>query len=132
MTTIYHPAEMVTLTRGAQSGVGGMREVTTVPVIPNELVPFQPALHGVGQPGIPDAPCVRAGMVSRGALFARLAEAERVVQVSALAGSGIWATVAPPPGDTPMFSAWAGFAVLAGYAAVAMAAGLVVFFRRDA
>jgi len=50
----------------------------------------------------------------------------------ALAGSGIWATVAPPPGDTPMFSAWAGFAVLAGYAAVAMAAGLVVFFRRDA
>ena len=50
----------------------------------------------------------------------------------ALAGSGIWATVGPRPGDTPMFSAWAGFAVLAGYAAVAMAAGLVVFFRRDA
>jgi ABC-type transport system involved in multi-copper enzyme maturation permease subunit len=50
----------------------------------------------------------------------------------ALAGSGIWATVAPAPGSTPMFSAWAGFAVLVGYAAVAMAAGLVVFFRRDA
>ena len=50
----------------------------------------------------------------------------------ALAGSGIWATVAPSPGSTPTFSAWAGFAVLAGYAAVAMAAGLVVFFRRDA
>jgi ABC-type transport system involved in multi-copper enzyme maturation permease subunit len=31
-----------------------------------------------------------------------------------------------------MFSPWAGFAVLAGYAVVAMAAGLVVFFRRDA
>ena len=50
----------------------------------------------------------------------------------ALAGSGIWATVGPARGDTPMFSAWAGFAVLAGYAAVAMAGGLVVFFRRDA
>jgi ABC-2 type transport system permease protein len=50
----------------------------------------------------------------------------------ALAGSGIWATVAQPPGETPMFSPWVGFAVLAGYAAVAMAAGLVVFFRRDA
>ena len=50
----------------------------------------------------------------------------------ALAGSAIWATVPPSPGSTPMFSPWAGFAVLAGYAVVAMAAGLVVFFRRDA
>jgi ABC-2 type transport system permease protein len=50
----------------------------------------------------------------------------------ALAGAGIWATAGPAPGDTPMFSAWAGFAVLAGYAAVALAAGLLVFFRRDA
>jgi ABC-2 type transport system permease protein len=50
----------------------------------------------------------------------------------ALAGSGIWATVAPGPGSPPMFAAWAGFAVLAGYAAVALAAGAVVFFRRDA
>jgi ABC-2 type transport system permease protein len=50
----------------------------------------------------------------------------------ALAGGGIWSTVAPSPGATPMFSPWAGFAVLAGYAVVAMAAGLLVFFRRDA
>jgi ABC-2 type transport system permease protein len=50
----------------------------------------------------------------------------------ALAGGAIWATVPPPPGETPMFSPWAGFAVLAGYAVVAMAAGLVVFVRRDA
>jgi ABC-2 type transport system permease protein len=50
----------------------------------------------------------------------------------ALAGSGIWATAGPAPGDAPMFSAWAGFAVLAGYAAVALAAGALVFFRRDA
>ena len=85
-----------------------MREVATVPVIPNELVPFQPGLHGpghavaalaavsgapaaAGQPGTPEAaaaPSVRAGIVSRGALLRRLAEAERVVQISAPAGSG--------------------------------------------
>src|ERR1700722_19527351 len=44
----------------------------------------------------------------------------------------ITGAIGPRPGDTPMFSAWAGFAVLAGYAVVAMAAGLVMFFRRDA
>jgi ABC-2 type transport system permease protein len=50
----------------------------------------------------------------------------------AIAGSGIWATVPSGPGDPPVFSAWAGFAVLAGYAAVAIAGGLAVFVRRDA
>jgi ABC-2 type transport system permease protein len=49
----------------------------------------------------------------------------------AIAGSQIWATKASADG-TPMFSAWAGFAVFAGYAAVAMIAGLVMFRRRDA
>jgi ABC-2 type transport system permease protein len=52
--------------------------------------------------------------------------------IPALAGSGIWATTGSGPGDPPMFAAWAGFAVLAGYAAVALAAGLLVFSRRDA
>jgi LuxR family maltose regulon positive regulatory protein len=41
-----------------------------------------------GTPDAPGAPSVRAGVVSRGALFGRLAEAERVVQMSAPAGSG--------------------------------------------
>jgi LuxR family maltose regulon positive regulatory protein len=85
-----------------------MREVTTVPVVPNELRPFQVGLDGpghaavglaavsgataaAGQPGTPEAPAapsVRAGIVSRGALLGRLADAERVVQISAPAGSG--------------------------------------------
>jgi ABC-2 type transport system permease protein len=52
--------------------------------------------------------------------------------IPALAGSQVWTTVAAPPGETPMFSAWPGFAVLAGYAVLALAAGLVVFRRRDA
>ena len=44
-----------------------------------------------GEPGIPDvpaAPPLRGGVVSRCALFGRLAGAERVVEVSAPAGSG--------------------------------------------
>ncbi len=41
-----------------------------------------------GTPDAPGAPSVRAGVVSRCALFGRLAEAERVVQISAPAGSG--------------------------------------------
>ncbi len=47
----------------------------------------------------------------------------------AIAGSQVWATKAT---DTTMLSAWAGFAVLCGYAAVAMAAGLILFRGRDA
>src|ERR1700761_469614 len=52
-----------------------MREVASVPVIPVSAEASA-------------APCVRGGIVSRCALFGRLAEAERVVQVSAPAGSG--------------------------------------------
>jgi ABC-type transport system involved in multi-copper enzyme maturation permease subunit len=48
----------------------------------------------------------------------------------ALAGSQIWTT--KPSGGPDLFSAWPGFAVLAGYAVVAIVAGLVVFRTRDA
>jgi ABC-type transport system involved in multi-copper enzyme maturation permease subunit len=49
----------------------------------------------------------------------------------AIAGSQIWATKAGS-GGPDLFSAWPGFAVLAGYAAVAIIAGLVCFRTRDA
>lgn len=48
----------------------------------------------------------------------------------ALAGSQVWAT--RPASGPPMFSAWTGFAVFCGYAIIAMAAGLILFLRRDA
>ena len=48
----------------------------------------------------------------------------------AIAGSQIWTT--KPTGGPDLFSAWPGFAVLAGYAAVAIIAGLVCFRTRDA
>jgi ABC-2 type transport system permease protein len=48
----------------------------------------------------------------------------------ALAGSQIWATKATS--GPHMFSAWGGFAVLAGWAAVAIVAGLFLFRTRDA
>jgi ABC-2 type transport system permease protein len=48
----------------------------------------------------------------------------------ALAGSQIWTTKATS--GPHMFSAWGGFAVLAGWAAVAIIAGLVLFRTRDA
>ncbi len=44
------------------------------------------------------------------------------------AGGAIWEQVS----GVHMFSPWIGFAVFCGYAAVAMAAGLVLFLRRDA
>ena len=50
--------------------------------------------------------------------------------VPAIAGSQVWTVVRG--GNPPMLSAWAGFAVLCGYAAIAMAAGLLLFRRRDA
>jgi LuxR family maltose regulon positive regulatory protein len=85
-----------------------MGSLATRPALPRELRPFQAGLDGPGdgaarfralgdvtssgdKPGIldvPAAPAVRAGVVSRPALFGRLAEAERVVQISAPAGSG--------------------------------------------
>ena len=48
----------------------------------------------------------------------------------ALAGSQIWTTKAA--GGAHQFPAWGGFAVLAGYAAVAIIAGLICFRTRDA
>jgi hypothetical protein len=48
----------------------------------------------------------------------------------AIAGSQVWATKVPP--DAHQFPAWGGFAVLAGYAAIAIIAGLVCFRTRDA
>ena len=48
----------------------------------------------------------------------------------ALAGSQIWATKVTA--DAHQFPAWGGFAVLAGWAAVAIIAGLVLFRTRDA
>jgi ABC-type transport system involved in multi-copper enzyme maturation permease subunit len=50
--------------------------------------------------------------------------------VPALAGAQIWTT--KPSGGPELFSAWPGFAVLAAWAIVAIAAGLVVFRTRDA
>ncbi len=47
------------------------------------------------------------------------------------AGSQIWRAVGAQSSDH-MFSAWTGFGVFAGYAAIAIAGGLVLFFRRDA
>jgi ABC-type transport system involved in multi-copper enzyme maturation permease subunit len=46
------------------------------------------------------------------------------------AGSQVWSTVSDPAAH--MLSPWAGFAVFAGYAAIAVAAGLAAFLRRDA
>jgi hypothetical protein len=86
----------------------GMGALATRPVVPRELRPFRASLDGPGdgavglralrgvmasgdKPGtadVPAAPAVRGGVVSRCALFGRLFEAERVVQISAPAGSG--------------------------------------------
>ena len=48
--------------------------------------------------------------------------------IPAIAGSQVWTTQAA----AHQFPAWGGFAVLAGYAAVAIVAGLAVFRTRDA
>jgi len=47
------------------------------------------------------------------------------------AGSQIWSTI-PVHGNPPMFSPWAGFAVFAAYAVIAIIAGAFVFLKRDA
>src|SRR6202050_2733130 len=85
-----------------------MGEVATFQVVAGELRPFQIRLDRPGHatagltalsgaaassagprtPDAPGAPSVRAGVVSRCALFARLAESERVAAMSAPAGSG--------------------------------------------
>jgi LuxR family transcriptional regulator, maltose regulon positive regulatory protein len=61
-----------------------MRELATRPAAPRELRPFR--VPGIRE--VPSAPPVKAGVVSRRALLERLAEAERVVHISAPAGSG--------------------------------------------
>ncbi len=50
----------------------------------------------------------------------------------ALAGIQIWSTGGPTFGGVPMFSPWTGFAVLCGYAAIAVTAGLLLVRKRDA
>jgi ABC-2 type transport system permease protein len=52
--------------------------------------------------------------------------------VPALAGGQLWMTGPQPPGSTPMFGPWTSFAILCGYAAIAVAAGVIFFLRRDA
>jgi LuxR family transcriptional regulator, maltose regulon positive regulatory protein len=88
--------------------LNSLNELATRHVIPRELRPLRVPLEAPGnvtvgpwtirgatasadQTGIPDlpaAPPIREGVVSRSALHGRLAEAERVVQISAPAGSG--------------------------------------------
>jgi ABC-2 type transport system permease protein len=52
--------------------------------------------------------------------------------VPALAGGQLWMTGPQPPGNTPMFGPWTSFAILCGYAAIAVAAGVILFRKRDA
>jgi hypothetical protein len=49
----------------------------------------------------------------------------------AIAGSQIW-TVVPTTGRVPNFAPWTGFAVLCGYAAISIAAGVILFRKRNA
>jgi ABC-2 type transport system permease protein len=51
--------------------------------------------------------------------------------IPALAGAQLWMTISRP-GDTPMFGPWPSFAILCGYAAVAVAAAVILFRERDA
>jgi ABC-2 type transport system permease protein len=52
--------------------------------------------------------------------------------IPALAGGQIWMARPLPPGNTPMYSAWPSFAILCGYAVIAVAAGVILFRQRDA
>jgi len=84
MTTIYRAAQSVPLKGGTQSRVGSMLELAARQMVPGGFRP----LRGSGTLDFPAASPVKAGLVSRCALFGRLAEAERTVQISAPAGSG--------------------------------------------
>jgi len=104
-----------------------MGELVTRPVVPRELRPARVRRDGpghlavgpwpvkgatapAGEPGTPDgraAAPAGGGVVSRCALFGRLAEAERVVQISAPAGSG----------KTVLMRSWVAAAGLARHAA---------------
>jgi LuxR family transcriptional regulator, maltose regulon positive regulatory protein len=105
MTTIHRPAQGIPLKGGTQTLAGSMRRLATLQVVPRELRPFHIRLDGPGhatvalaalsgatgsadESGTPAAPPVRGEVVIRCALLGRLAEAERVVQISAPAGSG--------------------------------------------
>jgi ABC-2 type transport system permease protein len=52
--------------------------------------------------------------------------------IPALAGGQLWMTTPQPPGNTPMYGPWPSFAILCGYAAIAVAAGVILFRKRDA
>jgi LuxR family transcriptional regulator, maltose regulon positive regulatory protein len=80
-----------------------MRELATRPVAPRELRPFRVP----GIPEVPPGPPVKDGVVLRCALLGRLAEAERVVHISAPAGSG----------KTVLMRSWVAEADLARHAA---------------
>src|SRR5689334_3665746 len=66
----------------------GSRRAATRRAIPRELRLSRVRLDTPGTRDVPAAPPVRGGVVSRPVLFGRLAGAQRVVQVSAPAGSG--------------------------------------------
>ena len=108
MTTIHRPAGGIVLKGDTQTRDAGMGALATRPVVRRELRPFRADLDGSGdgaagfralsgvmasgdKPGtldVPVAPPVTGGVVSRCALFGRLAGAERVAAISAPAGSG--------------------------------------------
>jgi ABC-2 type transport system permease protein len=52
--------------------------------------------------------------------------------IPAIAGSGIWSVNTSTPGNTPVFGPWTGLAVFCGYAAIAIAAGVILFRKRNA
>jgi LuxR family transcriptional regulator, maltose regulon positive regulatory protein len=80
-----------------------MGELATLEVVPRELMPFRVP----GTLDVPAVPPAGGGVVSRYVLFAQLAEAERVVQISASAGSG----------KTVLMRSWIAEAGLARHAA---------------
>ena len=49
-----------------------------------------------------------------------------------MAGGQVWMARALPQGNTPMYGPWPSFAILCGYAALAVAAGVIFFRKRDA
>jgi ABC-2 type transport system permease protein len=52
--------------------------------------------------------------------------------IPALAGGQLWMVQAQPPGSTPMFGPWPSFAVLCGWAALAIVPAVLLFRKRDA
>ena len=52
--------------------------------------------------------------------------------VPALAGGQLWMVRPQPPGSTPMFGPWPSFAVLCGWAALALIPALLLYRKRDA